>query len=128
MILVSPEFLYRFEHIGAEHAVSRQSLSWPRACPISSGRSAGCRAAEARTGRQSAEGGCVEKTNRAPAEFAQANALSENFGGQWLGFGELMANREYLLNERWNRETYDEALFFFDELIRSNRSVLGWCR
>lgn len=51
-------------------------------------------------------------------------ALSESFAGQWLGFEELLSNRQYYLNERWNRETYDEALFFFDELIRSDRSLL----
>ena len=28
------------------------------------------------------------------------------------------------MDERWNRETYDEVLFFFDELIRSDRSIL----
>jgi hypothetical protein len=50
--------------------------------------------------------------------------LSENFVGQWLGFGDLLSNSEYFLNERWNRETYDEILFFSDEMIRSNRSVL----
>ena len=36
----------------------------------------------------------------------------------------LLSNREYFLDERWNRETYDEALFFFDELIKSDRSFL----
>jgi len=51
-------------------------------------------------------------------------ALAENFAGQWLGFGELISNHEYLRDERWNREAYDEILFFIDELIRSDRSVL----
>ena len=51
-------------------------------------------------------------------------AISENFAGQWLGFSDLLSNGDYLLSERWNRETYDEALFFFDELIKSNRSFL----
>lgn len=51
-------------------------------------------------------------------------SLSENFAGQWLGFEDLLSNREYFLNERWNRETYDEVLFFFDELIKSDKSLL----
>ncbi len=51
-------------------------------------------------------------------------ALSENFAGQWLGFDGLLSNSEYLVNERWNRETYDEVLFFFDELIKSDKSFL----
>lgn len=51
-------------------------------------------------------------------------SLSENFAGQWLGFEELLTNREYFQDERWNRETYDEVLYFFDELIRSDHSLL----
>ncbi len=54
----------------------------------------------------------------------QRISLSERFAGQWLGFDDLLSNREYFLDERWNRETYDEALFFFDELIKSDRSFL----
>ena len=50
--------------------------------------------------------------------------LTENFAGQWLGFGDLITDSEYLRDERWNREAYDEVLFFIDELFRSNRSVL----
>ena len=51
-------------------------------------------------------------------------AISENFAAQWLGFNELITNTEYMENEKWNRETYDEALYFFDELIRGKRSLL----
>jgi hypothetical protein len=51
-------------------------------------------------------------------------SLSENFAGQWLGFDDLLSNREYFKDERWNREAYDEVLFFFDELIKSDRSIL----
>ena len=51
-------------------------------------------------------------------------SLAERFAGQWLGFDDLLSNSEYFLDERWNRETYDEALFFFDELIKSDRSFL----
>jgi len=51
-------------------------------------------------------------------------SLSENFAGQWLGFDDLLSNSEYFIDERWNRETYDEVLFFFDELIKSGKSIL----
>ena len=125
MILVSPEFLYRFEHSqaqstpypvnGPELATRLSYFLWadlPDAELLKLGKMA------------AAEGGCVEKQIGRLLNSPKRIALSENFAGQWLGFGELMANREYLLNERWNRETYDEALFFFDDLIRSNRSVL----
>ncbi|MFP6739028.1 MAG: DUF1592 domain-containing protein [Planctomycetota bacterium] len=51
-------------------------------------------------------------------------SLSEDFAGQWLGFGELWTNKVFYRNERWNRGIYDELLFFFDELIKSDRSIL----
>ena len=51
-------------------------------------------------------------------------SLAENFAAQWLGFADLLNNSEYFKDERWNREAYDEVLFFFDELIKSDRSVL----
>ena len=51
-------------------------------------------------------------------------ALSENFAGQWLGFAALRSDPMYFRNEAWNRGVYDELLFSFDELIRSDRSIL----
>jgi len=51
-------------------------------------------------------------------------SLAEDFAGQWLGFSEIVSNRVFYRNENWNRGVYDEVLFFFDELIRSNRSIL----
>ena len=50
--------------------------------------------------------------------------LSEDFAGQWLGFRELWHNQAFYRNEAWNRGVYDELLFFFDELVKSDRSVL----
>jgi hypothetical protein len=51
-------------------------------------------------------------------------SLSEDFAGQWLGFDELRTNKAFYRNEGWNRSIYDELLFFFDELVKSDRSVL----
>lgn len=51
-------------------------------------------------------------------------ALSENFAGQWLGFDELKRNPVYYRGESWTRGVYDELLFSFDELIKSDRSML----
>ncbi|MEE2639620.1 MAG: DUF1588 domain-containing protein [Planctomycetota bacterium] len=51
-------------------------------------------------------------------------SLSENFAGQWLGFDELRTNKNYYRGENWTRGVYDELLFGFDELIRSDRSIL----
>ena len=50
-------------------------------------------------------------------------SLAENFAGQWLGFNDLLTSEEYFRDELWNRESYDEVLFFFDELIRADRSL-----
>ncbi|MCM8536425.1 MAG: DUF1592 domain-containing protein [Lentisphaeraceae bacterium] len=51
-------------------------------------------------------------------------ALSENFAGQWLGFESLKTDKRFYKSESWNRGIYDEMLFFFDELIKSDRSIL----
>jgi len=51
-------------------------------------------------------------------------SLAEDFAGQWMGFDEIVSNRVFYRNQNWNRGVYDEVLFFFDELIRSDRSIL----
>ena len=51
-------------------------------------------------------------------------ALAENFAGQWLGFDELKRNKVFYRGENWTRGVYDELLFGFDELIKSDRSIL----
>lgn len=54
----------------------------------------------------------------------QRLTLSENFAGQWLGFDELQRNKVFYAGENWTRGAYDELLFGFDELIKSDRSIL----
>ena len=126
MILISPEVLYRMEQsqgqdtpypvTGRELATRLAYFLWagpPDAELLQRGRD-----------------GSLLKDDVLKAQIARMLnspkriALAENFAGQWLGFDELIANSEYLRDERWNREAYDEVLFFTDELIRSNRSVL----
>ncbi len=126
MILISPEVLYRMEEsksqntpypvTGLELATRLAFFLWaspPDAELLKRGRD-----------------GSLLKDEMLKAQIARMLnspkriALAENFAGQWLGFDELLANSEYLRDERWNREAYDEVLFFIDELIRSNRSVL----
>ena len=51
-------------------------------------------------------------------------SLSENFAGQWLGFESLKTDKRFFVKEAWNRGIYDELLFYFDEMIRGDRSVL----
>ncbi len=126
MILVSPGFLYRLEEsknldmpypvTGFELATRLSYFLW----------STGPDAELLRL----AQDGSLLQDDVLKSQVArmlnspQRIALSERFAGQWLGFDDLLSNREYFLDERWNRETYDEALFFFDELIKSDRSFL----
>ena len=126
MILISPEVLYRFERsnaqstpysiTGLELATRLSFFLWASPPDVEL----------LKRGRD----GSLLKDEVLKAQMARMLnspkriALSENFAGQWLGFDELISNSEYLKDERWNREAYDEVLFFIDELIRSNRSVL----
>ena len=126
MILVSPEFLYRIESsqgrrtaypvTGVELATRLSYFLWSRP-PDEELLKLG------RDGRLHEEGVLKSQIARM-LNSPKRVSLSENFAGQWLGFSELLSNREYLRDERWNRESYDEILFFFDEMIRSNRSIL----
>jgi len=126
MILISPEVLYRFEHsnakntpyliTGLELATRLSYFLWarpPDAELLKLGRDGNLLKDEVLKAQ-------VARMLNSPKRIA----LSENFAGQWLGFDELVSNGEYLKDERWNREAYDEVLFFIDELVRSDRSVL----
>ncbi|MCP4506141.1 MAG: DUF1592 domain-containing protein [Fuerstiella sp.] len=126
MILVSPEFLYRLEEsrnqdtpypvTGVELAARLSYFLWSTAPDDEL--------------RQHGQDGSLLKEHVLQSQVARMLnsprrlSLSENFAGQWLGFDDLLSNSEYFMDERWNRETYDEVLFFFDELIRSDRSIL----
>ena len=126
MILVSPGFLYRLEEsknldtpypvTGFELATRLSYFLW----------STGPDAELLRL----AQDGSLLQDDVLKSQVArmlnspQRISLSQRFAGQWLGFDDLLSNSEYFLDERWNRETYDEALFFFDELIKSDRSFL----
>lgn len=126
MILVSPEFLYRFEEsknvdtpfpiTGVELATRLSYFLWsttPDEELLELGQNGSLLKDDVLKQQ-------IVRMLSSPKRLS----LSENFAGQWLGFEDLLSNREYLLNERWNRETYDEVLFFFDELIKSDRSLL----
>ncbi|OUT56194.1 MAG: hypothetical protein CBB71_18500 [Rhodopirellula sp. TMED11] len=53
-------------------------------------------------------------------------ALAERFAAQWIEFDELINDSQSGSNgiSTTSRAQYDEMLYFFDELFRSNRSVL----
>ena len=126
MILVSPEFLYRFEEsknldtpypvAGLELATRLSYFLWSTA-------------PDEELLRLGRDGSLLQDEVLRSQVARMLNsrkrlAISENFAGQWLGFDDLLSNREYLSSERWNRETYDEVLFFVDELIKSDKSFL----
>ncbi|MFP6762501.1 MAG: DUF1592 domain-containing protein, partial [Planctomycetaceae bacterium] len=126
MILVSPEFLYRFEVsrdldtpypvTGVELATRLSYFLWSSA-------------PDEELLRLGQDGSLLKDDVLKSQTARMLNSprrlsLAEHFAGQWLGFEDLLSNSEYYLNERWNRETYDELLFFFDELIKSDRSFL----
>jgi hypothetical protein len=126
MILLSPEFLYRLEEsknldtpypvTGLELATRLSYFLWSTAPDedlLRLGKDGSLLKDEVLKAQ-------INRMLNSPKRIA----LSENFAGQWLGFSDLLTNSDYFHNARWNRETYDEILFFFDELIKSDRSLL----
>jgi cytochrome c551/c552 len=125
MILVSPEFLYRLEesrNLDVPYPVSGMELATRLSYFLWS-------TAPDDELLQLGQDGRLLKDDVLKSQVARMLdspkrlSLSENFAGQWLGFDNLLSNSEYFMDERWNRETYDEVLFFFDELIKSDRSL-----
>jgi len=126
MILVSPEFLYRLEESrnldafypvsGVELATRLSYFLWSTAPDNEL----------LRLGQDTSllNDDVLKSQVTRMLNSPKRLSLSENFAGQWLGFDDLLSNSEYFVDERWNRETYDEVLFFVDELIKSDRSLL----
>jgi len=126
MILVSPEFLYRFEeskNLDTPYAVTGTELATRLSYFLWS------TTPDEELLRLGQDGSLLKddvlksqitKMLNSPKRLS----LSENFAGQWLGFHDLLSNSEYFSDERWNRETYDEVLFFFDDLIKADKSIL----
>ena len=124
--LLSPAFLYRIETVkdkpvpypvGAYELASRLSYFLWGSMPDDELFSL---AADGRLLDEAVLLAQVDRMLKSPRRIS----LSEDFAGQWLGFGELWTNKVFYRNERWNRGIYDEVLFFFDELIKSDRSIL----
>lgn len=125
MILVSPEFLYRLEGSRNQpepYPVSGHELATRLSCFLwSSAPDAELRQL-AEDGRLLQEDVLLQQVDRM-LNSPRRLSLAENFAGQWLGFAELLSSDDYFRDERWNRETYDEILYFCDELIRADRSL-----
>jgi len=126
MVLLSPEFLYRFENsknlntpypvTGVELATRISYFLWSTAPDqklLKLGRSG-----------ELLDDDVLKSQIARMLNSPNRLSLSESFAAQWLGFDELLSNGELLKSERWNRESYDELLFFFDEILKSDRSFL----
>jgi hypothetical protein len=124
--LLSPPFVYRIEtvrnkalpyRVSAYELASRLSYFLWASMPDDE---LFALAADGRLLDETVLAGQVGRMLKSPRRIS----LSEDFAGQWLGFGELWTNKAFYRNERWSRGIYDELLFFFDELIKSDRSIL----
>lgn len=126
MILLSPEFLYRYEESknldrpypvsGIELATRLSYFLWsapPDRELLQLGRDGDLLNDDVLRAQ-------VSRMLNSPKRIA----LSKNFAGQWLGFNEILSNDNNLVDDNWNQESYDEALYFFDELIKTDRSLL----
>ena len=126
MILISPDFLYRFEQSSGQkepypvrplELATRLSFFLWSTIPDKE------LMEEAQSGQLLEEQELIRQIQRM-LHSPRRLALTEAFAAQWLGFQEILDNDEYLVDEKWNRSAYDEAFFFFDEMIRANRSIL----
>ncbi|MEK6237158.1 MAG: DUF1588 domain-containing protein [Planctomycetales bacterium] len=124
--LLSPSFIYRMEQttgvaepyqVSASELAARLSYFLWSSAPDELLRAA---AADGSLLDEEVLRGQIHRMLDSPKRIA----LSENFAGQWLGFDELKRNKAYYQGENWTRGVYDELLFGFDELIKSDRSLL----
>jgi len=73
------------------------------------------------------ESATLEKQIRRLLNTPRRLSLSESFAAQWIGFDELLDETD--VDERGvpttRRAKYDELLYFFDELFKSDLSVLN---
>jgi hypothetical protein len=131
-ILVSPKFLYRLERVRSARAPYRISdhelatrlayFLWSTMPDEELSRLAGA-------GRLHEDGVLDRQVERLLAD-RRSIALAENFGGQWLGYAALdspdlfqVARSEELT--KLMRSIAREPLVFFDDLVRSDGSLLA---
>jgi hypothetical protein len=130
-ILVSPKFLYRVEkarggrepyRISDHELATRLAYFLWSTMPDDTLRTL---AAEGRLHEPSVLESQVERMLADPRSIA----LAENFGGQWLGYAELDNPDRFQASRseeatKLMRSIYREPLLFFDDLMRSDRSLL----
>ena len=123
-ILLSPRMLYRFEKVqgsqspyriqGSELAVRLSYFLWS--------------STPDQELLEWSQGDSVFKASEITAQVQRMLdsprriALSESLAAQWLEFEDIL--RQPTEDEIFRRSTYDEMLFGFDELVKSDRSIL----
>ena len=126
LALLSPGFLYRMEDVkdsAAPYPVTARELAVRLSYFLWSTMPDDELMAAARDGsllREPVLRAQIQRMLNSPKRMA----LAENFAGQWLGFKELKADSVHYRGEQWTRGVYDELLFTFDEVIKSDRSIL----
>ena len=126
LALLSPAFLYRLEsHRGSAepYPVQDHELAVRLAYFLWSSMPDQALVDAAQQGTLATENGLRQQITRM-LNSPKRIALAENFAGQWLGFDEIKHNKVFYQGENWTRGVYDELLFGFDELIKSDRSLL----
>ena len=134
-LLVSPDFLFRIERDRPATTASltgSRRTSWRRGCRTSSGRA--CRTPQL---RRAADAGTLRDPQilafqvRRMLRDPKAQALAENFGGQWLQFRAL----ESLTRDRDKFPEFEDYLrlsmrreteLFIETIVRKDRSVLDF--
>jgi Protein of unknown function (DUF1592)/Protein of unknown function (DUF1588)/Protein of unknown function (DUF1585)/Protein of unknown function (DUF1595)/Protein of unknown function (DUF1587) len=130
-ILISPKFLYRLEEARGSHEpyrVTDHELATRLSYFLWSTMPDEVLSRLASEGRLH-QGDVLDRQVERMLLDPRSIALAENFGGQWLGYAELDNPDRFQASRseeatKLLRSIYREPLLFFDDLVRSDRSVL----
>jgi hypothetical protein len=130
-ILISPRFLYRIETVrgsGAPYRISDHELATRLSYFLWSTMPDDELFRLASEGQLHQPAVLARQVSRMLAD-PRSMALAENFGGQWLGYAELDTPDRFQVSRseetvKLLRSMYREPLLFFDDLMRSDRSLL----
>ena len=131
-ILVAPQFLYRVEPAAANGAGARPLNNWEMASRLSFFLWSSIPDRELRraaaAGNLTTDAGIKEQVRRMLAD-PKARRLATEFFGQWLGFYDfdkyrgVDTSRFTTFTEEVREAMYEEAVVFFEHVIREDRPV-----
>ncbi|PHS17462.1 MAG: hypothetical protein COA78_03190 [Blastopirellula sp.] len=127
-ILLSPQFLYRIEHnqgVPGPYLVQKHELA-TRLSYFLNGTMPDDELLHAADQDQLSEKAGLKKQIARLLNQPRRISLSEDFAAQWLGFDVLLIDEANKGGgpSTLQRAQYDELLYFFDELIKSDLSIL----